>query len=909
MKSMAAKVGRLLFGAVTLVSVFAWLAGARAAEAGINAWTPFGPEGTDVTILAVDPVNSSTLYARTPVGVYKSRDEGSTWSRVLDSPRVKALVIDPQNSTTLYVGTENRSSNYPNEIGAGVLKSTDGGRTWGGVNAGLPTVLSNGVGTVLSLAIDPSTPATLYAVVSNRAFKSTDGGETWKEINDGLSDTSFRALVVDPRTPTTLYAVTGKGLFKSTEGGASWVAVNTGVPVTSFGFLRADPVTPTTLYAGSLLDSRDAAGAVLFKSTDGGANWAAIGSGLPDAGGAWYVSDLLVDAESPTTLYAALSSRYSIGSGGIFKSLDGGASWFASDAGLPHKFVAALAIGRREPSTLYAGSFGDGLFRSVDGGGSWKAVNTGLPRTTAGCLYIDPQAPTTRYMVTSINLGSSYVSTLQKSLDRGDHWSVVGPIPGCVTFDPQSPTTMYRTGSHEVYKSTDGGVTWRSFGIGLDPSYRSFIGPLTIDPRTPTTLYVFAWRYSEHSMVDKYFEGVFKSTDGGETWRNIGVSTGFCSGCYFQQVTSIAIDSETPSNLYVANNLWIVKSADGGVTWSGCGDLHLNYYSVGGLTIDPQTPSTVYTSTSDGILKSIDGCRTWSSINNGLPSHADSYDPSRRTYSVRPPSIDPVTPTNLYTATEKDGPFKSTDGGETWSSLPLPPMAYYSGVTVDPLNPAILYTVTTAGAFTLEQHSNHRPVADPKSDMAAECTSPAGAEVTLDAGQSSDPDGDTLSYAWTGPFGTIEGSRPTVMLPLGISTITLVVSDGELESVPAVVTVDVRDTVAPTLNVTATPTLLWPPDRRMVEVAFQAAAGDRCDPSPAIVLLDVTSSEPEDAGPSGASFTGADFGTADRFIFLKADRFPKGTGRIYTITYRATDSAGNTATASASVSVPRSRQP
>src|SRR2546428_2537694 len=138
MKSMAAKVGRLLFGAVTLVSVFAWLAGARAVEAGINAWTPFGPEGTDVTILAVDPVSSSTLYARTPVGVYKSRDEGSAWSRVLDSPRVKALVIDPQNSTTLYIGTENRSSNYPNEIGAGGLKRTDRRRAGGGGDPRVP---------------------------------------------------------------------------------------------------------------------------------------------------------------------------------------------------------------------------------------------------------------------------------------------------------------------------------------------------------------------------------------------------------------------------------------------------------------------------------------------------------------------------------------------------------------------------------------------------------------------------------------------------------------------------------------------------------------------------------------------------------------------------------------------------
>jgi len=120
--------------------------------------------------------------------------------------------------------------------------------------------------------------------------------------------------------------------------------------------------------------------------------------------------------------------------------------------------------------------------------------------------------------------------------------------------------------------------------------------------------------------------------------------------------------------------------------------------------------------------------------------------------------------------------------------------------------------------------------------------------------------------------------------------------------------VEVRDTVSPTLAVAAAPALLWPPDGRMIDVLFQVAANDICDPSPAIVLLDVRSSDPADTGRVGPSIVGADLGTDDRSISLRAGRFSKGTGRTYTITYRVTDASGNAATAATVVEVPHDRQ-
>src|SRR5436309_6931479 len=97
-------------------------------------------------------------------------------------------------------------------------------------------------GNIAALAIDPQTPATLYAgTVGKGVFKSTNGGGSWSAINTGLTDTFVRTLAVDPQTPSTLYAGTFGGAFKSTTGGASWNAVNNRLTNTSEGALAVEP--------------------------------------------------------------------------------------------------------------------------------------------------------------------------------------------------------------------------------------------------------------------------------------------------------------------------------------------------------------------------------------------------------------------------------------------------------------------------------------------------------------------------------------------------------------------------------------------------------------------------------------------------------------------------------------------
>jgi photosystem II stability/assembly factor-like uncharacterized protein len=284
---------------------------------------------------------------------------------------VRALAINPTTPTTLYAGTD---GGCPTACGGGVFQSTDGGGSWSAVNTGLTSK------NVLALAINPTTPTTLYAgTYSGGVFQSTDGGGSWSAVNTGLN-TQVYALAINPTTPTTLYAGTFGGVFRSTDGGSSWSAVNTGLTMLNVFTLAINPTTPTTLYAGP-------GGGGVFQSTDGDSSWSAVNTGLTTLD----VRALAINPTAPTTLYAGTNG------GGVFQSTDGGGSWSAANTGLINTQVWALAINPTTPTTLYAGTIGSGVFQSTNGGSSWSAVNTGLTSLYVFTLAINPTTPTTVY--------------------------------------------------------------------------------------------------------------------------------------------------------------------------------------------------------------------------------------------------------------------------------------------------------------------------------------------------------------------------------------------------------------------------------------------------------------------------------------------------------------------------------
>jgi hypothetical protein len=202
---------------------------------------------------------------------------------------------------------------------------------------------------------------------------------------------------------------------------------------------------------------------------------------------------------------------------------------------------------------------------------------------------------------------------------------------------------------------------------------------------------------------------------------------------------------------------------------------------------------------------------------------------------------------------------------------------------------------------TARQLQNHAPTAHAGIDQIVECTGPGGATIKLDGSGSIDPDGDPLSYTWFGDFGILSGSVITAKLPLGTHQITLLVNDGNGPSgdSSATLTVTVRDTTTPQLSVTLSRTQLWPPNHKLIPIDAAIVATDACSAAPHVVLESITSNE-----PGNDDIQDATFGTDDRSFRLRAERLGRGDGRVYTITYRATDDSGNTTVQHREVRVP-----
>lgn len=205
---------------------------------------------------------------------------------------------------------------------------------------------------------------------------------------------------------------------------------------------------------------------------------------------------------------------------------------------------------------------------------------------------------------------------------------------------------------------------------------------------------------------------------------------------------------------------------------------------------------------------------------------------------------------------------------------------------------------------------NNSPVADAGNDQTVECTGYDGAEVTLDGSGSFDEDGDSLTYTWTGDFGTVTGKTAQAVLPLGSHSIELEIEDNKGCSSSDTVLITVEDTTPPDIDLSLYPDMLWPANHKMREISADVEVIDICDPNPTVNLLSVSSSE-SDNGRGDGNFSNdiqnADLSTDDRSFSLRAERSGKGSGRVYSVKYSASDASENTSSAASDVTVPHNK--
>lgn len=316
-----------------------------------------GCGGSDaIVVIAAHPQNPQILYVATNDYIYKTRDGGRTWSNVsrgMTHSRVISLAIDPAYPATVYAGTK----------GDALFKSHNGGQMWVSKRSGLDEVTISSV--VNQLLFDPKDPAHLFAATTMGVKESKDGGETWTKRMDGMTEVLMVVtLAIDPIRPNILYAGTSGGVYRSFSQAERWEKANAGlVPpellkssrALNVSMMQVDAFDPDTVYAATLNG--------LYKSVDKGANWKRIAAELADP----IIPVLCVDRSKKGSVY--IGGRF-----GILHSENGGDSWQAANQGLASLNVRSLVQSPLDPKVFFLGTNGSGLYRSDDAGATWVAM-------------------------------------------------------------------------------------------------------------------------------------------------------------------------------------------------------------------------------------------------------------------------------------------------------------------------------------------------------------------------------------------------------------------------------------------------------------------------------------------------------------------------------------------------------
>jgi len=330
-----------------------------------------GLQSDAIVVIALHPKNPNILYIATNDYIYKSRDEGRSWEAISHSmshSRVITMAIDPAYPATVYAGTK----------GDAVYKSYDGGQRWVSQRTGLDDVTVTSV--VNQIVFDPRDidtrppparqdaplPVTrLFAATTMGVFESEDGGETWTKRMNGMKEVLMVVtLAIDRARPDIMYAGTSGGVYKSSDRARTWTKVHQGM----------------------------------------------ISSDVLSSGRALMVNTVLFDPQRPDTVYAATLN-------GLYKTEDGARSWTRTGQDLPDQMISALALDPSWPGTLYVAGR-QGVFKSIDGGRTWQGKNAGLASLNVRSLALSPEDPKTIYLGTN---GSG----LYRSRDGGETWETL----------------------------------------------------------------------------------------------------------------------------------------------------------------------------------------------------------------------------------------------------------------------------------------------------------------------------------------------------------------------------------------------------------------------------------------------------------------------------------------------------
>jgi len=369
----------------------------------------------------------------------------------------------------------------------------------------------------------------------------------------------------------------------------------------------------------------------------------------------------------------------------------------------PHRGGRVLAVSgvRDDPNTFYFGAVAGGVWKTTDAGHTWTPIFDSQPVASIGALAVSTSDPNIIYVGTGeadMRSDITHGAGVYKSTDAGKTWSFLGLSDtrqiGRVLIDPKDPDVVLVAAlghgfgpntERGVYRTTDGGKTWTRV-LAKDENTGAI--DLAFDPDNSKTVYATLWNvrrppYNAYAPITGPGGGIYKSTDGGATWKEIaghGLPTGtlgrigvdVVAGQHGKRIFAL-IDAGRSSGLY--------RSDDGGEEWqlmsTDARILSRGWY-FGEVRSDPKNPDVVYVS-NVSLYRSVDGGKNFKAI-RGAPG-GDDY------HSLW---IDPANPRRMISGVDQ-GTIITQNGGQTWSTWYNQPTAQFYHVAVDNQFPYWVY--------------------------------------------------------------------------------------------------------------------------------------------------------------------------------------------------------------------------
>ncbi|HEV3002813.1 MAG TPA: hypothetical protein VGX78_00060, partial [Pirellulales bacterium] len=595
-------------------------------------------------------------------------------------------------------------------------------------------------GRITGIAADPTDANTIYiAAAGGGVWKATNGGQSWSQLTDSQSTDAMGAIAVAPCNHDVIYAGTGeannsldsnfgRGILVSTDGGSTWTLQTAGGDFDrrTVSKIAIDPNDANTAYAAVAPAGENglAGNTGIWKTTDGGTTWTnTTATSIGDSNDAY--SDIEIDPNDSSTLYAAIGNDDGASANGIYKSTDAGKTWQLLGnfpAGAADGRIA-LAVSPSNSQVIYATIAGDGqhgssgygtlykMERSDDGGNTWNDLSGATPDFMSGqgwynlAIAVDPSNPADVYAAGSSN---GTVNGIIESSTSGTSWSNItnddkGNSPHtdwhAMTFDAAGHLLVGSDGGIWRMDADPGnaaGFLWTNLngdlntiqfeGVAINPTNANLALGGSQDNGVESFTGNLAWsqveggdggrvRYSgdaKHAYSISPGSPVFsRSDDGGTTWgaKSNGINGNDSSNFY----PPFVVDPNDGNHVLLGTDQ-IYSTTNAGDGWSRLTGIGSNGWNPQGNPVDaiavaPSDSNRIYAATggegaaSSQIFVSSDGGATYSQID--LPSGSG---------RVNDLDVDPTNELTAYAVVSRftNGAghvFKTTDGGSTWTDI------------------------------------------------------------------------------------------------------------------------------------------------------------------------------------------------------------------------------------------------